>query len=195
MLLCIIIICYSQISYVWFDILNYLNLLSLLVEFYCLTLKKRHYENQKFINSLNVNEWKFHSPIEWNSCKPLKKEWFCTLNSKFPLIKSENHSKKSELPLIWGVKRRTTRKRIVLRLTPQTSGNSLFLESFSLYMSGNLLFSVQNHSFLSGLQEFHSFGEWNFHSFTFREILLMQKGVNTIGSSGPVFPGCDPNFT
>ena len=45
--------------------------------------------------SLNVNEWKFHSPIEWNSCKPLKKEWFCTLNSKFPLIKSENHSKKS----------------------------------------------------------------------------------------------------
>ena len=23
--------------------------------------------------SLNVNEWKFHSPIEWNSCKPLKK--------------------------------------------------------------------------------------------------------------------------
>ena len=119
--------------------------------------------------SLNVNEWKFHSPIEWNSCKPLKKEWFCTLNSKFPLIKSENHSKKSELPLIWGVKRRTTRKRIVLRLTPQTSGNSLFLESFSLYMSGNLLFNVQNHSFLSGLQEFHSFGEWNFHSFTFRE--------------------------
>ena len=97
--------------------------------------------------SLNVNEWKFHSPIEWNSCKPLKKEWFCTLNSKFPLIKSENHSKKSELPLIWGVKRRTTRKRIVLRLTPQTSGNSLFLESFSLYMSGNLLFNVQNHSF------------------------------------------------
>ena len=92
--------------------------------------------------SLNVNEWKFHSPIEWNSCKPLKKEWFCTLNSKFPLIKSENHSKKSELPLIWGVKRRTTRKRIVLRLTPQTSGNSLFLESFSLYMSGNLLFNV-----------------------------------------------------
>ena len=121
------------------------------------------------IHSLNVNEWKFHSPIEWNSCKPLKKEWFCTLNSKFPLIKSENHSKKSELPLIWGVKRRTTRKRIVLRLTPQTSGNSLFLESFSLYMSGNLLFNVQNHSFLSGLQEFHSFGEWNFHSFTFRE--------------------------
>ena len=119
--------------------------------------------------SLNVNEWKFHSPIEWNSCKPLKKEWFCTLNSKFPLIKSENHSKKSELPLIWGVKRRTTRKRIVLRLTPQTSGNSLFFESFSLYMSGNLLFNVQNHSFLSGLQEFHSFGEWNFHSFTFRE--------------------------
>ena len=119
--------------------------------------------------SLNVNEWKFHSPIEWNSCKPLKKEWFCTLSSKFPLIKSENHSKKSELPLIWGVKRRTTRKRIVLRLTPQTSGNSLFLESFSLYMSGNLLFNVQNHSFLSGLQEFHSFGEWNFHSFTFRE--------------------------
>ena len=119
--------------------------------------------------SLNVNEWKFHSPIEWNSCKPLKKEWFCTLNSKFPLIKSENHSKKSELPLIWGVKRRTTRKRIVLRLTPQTSGNSLFLESFSLYMSGNLLFNVQNHSFLSGLQEFHSFGGWNFHSFTFRE--------------------------
>ena len=114
--------------------------------------------------SLNVNEWKFHSPIEWNSCKPLKKEWFCTLNSKFPLIKSENHSKKSELPFIWGVKRRTTRKRIVLRLTPQTSGNSLFLESFSLYMSGNLLFNVQNHSFLSGLQEFHSFGEWNFHS-------------------------------
>ena len=91
------------------------------------------------------------------------------LNSKFPLIKSENHPKKSELPLIWGVKRRTTRKRIVLRLTPQTSGNSLFLESFSLYMSGNLLFNVQNHSFLSGLQEFHSFGEWNFHSFTFRE--------------------------
>ena len=119
--------------------------------------------------SLNVNEWKFHSPIEWNSCKLLKKEWVCTLNSKFPLIKSENHSKKSELPLIWGVKRRTTRKRIVLRLTPQTSGNSLFLESFSLYMSGNLLFNVQNHSFLSGLQEFHSFGEWNFHSFTFRE--------------------------
>ena len=119
--------------------------------------------------SLNVNEWKFHSPREWNSCKPLKKEWFCTLNSKFPLIKSENHSKKSELPLIWGVKRRTTRKRIVLRLTPQTSGNSLFLESFSLYMSGNLLFNVQNHSFSSGLQEFHSFGEWNFHSFTFRE--------------------------
>ena len=36
-------------------------------------------------------------------------------------------------------------------------------------MSGNLLFNVQNHSFLSGLQEFHSFGEWNFHSFTFRE--------------------------
>ena len=123
--------------------------------------------------SLNVNEWKFHSPIEWNSCKPLKKEWFCTLNSKFPLIKSENHSKKSELPLIWGVKRRTTRKRIVLRLTPQTSGNSLFLESFSLYMSGNLLFNVQNHSFLSGLQEFHSFGEWNFHSFTFREYLFV----------------------
>ena len=122
--------------------------------------------------SLNVNEWKFHSPIEWNSCKPLKKEWFCTSNSKFPLIKSENHSKKSELPLIWGVKRRTTRKRIVLRLTPQTSGNSLFLESFSLYMSGNLLFNVQNHSFLSGLQEFHSFGEWNFHSFTFREYHL-----------------------
>ena len=122
--------------------------------------------------SLNVNEWKFHSPIEWNSCKPLKKEWFCTLNSKFPLIKSENHSKKSELPLIWGVKRRTTRKRIVLRLTPQTSGNSLFLESFSLYMSGNLLFNVQNHSFLSGLQEFHSFGEWNFHSFTFREYVI-----------------------
>ena len=101
-------------------------------------------EEQLFLNgkylfcqnhySLNVNEWKFHSPIEWNSCKPLKKEWFCTLNSKFPLIKSENHSKKSELPLIWGVKRRTTRKRIVLRLTPQTSGNSLFLESFSLYM-------------------------------------------------------------
>ena len=121
------------------------------------------------IYSLNVNEWKFHSPIEWNSCKPLKKEWFCTLNSKFPLIKSENHSKKSELPLIWGVKRRTTRKRIVLRLTPQTSGNSLFLESFSLYTSGNLLFNVQNHSFLSGLQEFHSFGEWNFHSFAFRE--------------------------
>ena len=126
-----------------------------------------HHSNQS--HSLNVNEWKFHSPIEWNSCKPLKKEWFCTLNSKFPLIKSENHSKKSELPLIWGVKRRTTRKRIVLRLTPQTSGNSLFLESFSLYMSGNLLFNVQNHSFLSGLQEFHSFGEWNFHSFTFRE--------------------------
>ena len=23
--------------------------------------------------SLNVNEWKFHSPKEWNSCKPLKK--------------------------------------------------------------------------------------------------------------------------
>ena len=84
--------------------------------------------------SLNVNEWKFHSPIEWNSCKPLKKEWFCTLNSKFPLIKSENHSKKSELPLIWGVKRRTTRKRIVLRLTPQTSGNSLFFGViFTLY--------------------------------------------------------------
>ena len=124
------------------------------------------------VYSLNVNEWKFHSPIEWNSCKPLKKEWFCTLNSKFSLIKSENHSKKSELPLIWGVKRRTTRKRIVLRLTPQTSGNSLFLESFSLYMSGNLLFNVQNHSFLSGLQEFHSFGEWNFHSFTFREYCL-----------------------
>ena len=122
-----------------------------------------------FSYSLNVNEWKFHSPIEWNSCKPLKKEWFCTLNSKFPLIKSENHSKKSELPLIWGVKRRTTRKRIVLRLTPQTSGNSLFLESFSLYMSRNLLSNVQNHSILSGLQEFHSFGEWNFHSFTFRE--------------------------
>ena len=116
---------------------------------------------------------KFHSPIEWNSCKPLKKEWFCTLNSKFPLIKSENHSKKSELPLIWGVKRRTTRKRIVLRLTPQMSGNSLFLESFSLYMSGNLLFNVQNHSFLSGLQEFHSFGEWNFHSFTFREYAVI----------------------
>ena len=137
--------------------------------------------------SLNVNEWKFHSPIEWNSCKPLKKEWFCTLNSKFPLIKSENHSKKSELPLIWGVKRRTTRKRIVLRLTPQTSGNSLFLESFSLYMSGNLLFNVQNHSFLSGLQEFHSFGEWNFHSFTFREyatlshlcvVLIANKVIN-----------------
>ena len=36
-------------------------------------------------------------------------------------------------------------------------------------MSGNLLFNVQNHSFLSGLQEFHSIGEWNFHSFTFRE--------------------------
>ena len=124
--------------------------------------------------SLNVNEWKFHSPIEWNSCKPLKKEWFCTLNSKFPLIKSENDSKKSELPLIWGVKRRTTRKRIVLRLTPQTSGNSLFLESFSLYMSGNLLFNVQNHSFLSGLQEFHSFGEWNFHSFTFREYVFLK---------------------
>ena len=33
-------------------------------------------------------------------------------------------------------------------------------------MSGNLLFNVQNHSFLSGLQEFHSIGEWNFHSFT-----------------------------
>ena len=131
--------------------------------------------------SLNVNEWKFHSPIEWNSCKPLKKEWFCTLNSKFPLIKSENHSKKSELPLIWGVKRRTTRKRIVLRLTPQTSGNSLFLESFSLYMSGNLLFNVQNHSFLSSLQEFHSFGEWNFHSFTFREYLgkrTLQSSIN-----------------
>ena len=126
------------------------------------------------IYSLNVNEWKFHSPIEWNSCKPLKKEWFCTLNSKFPLIKSENHSKKSELPLIWGVKRRTTRKRIVLRLTPQTSGNSLFLESFSLYMSGNLLFNVQNHSFLSGLQEFHSFGEWNFHLFTFREYYVFR---------------------
>ena len=130
--------------------------------------------------SLNVNEWKFHSPKEWNSCTPLKKEWFCTLNSKFPLIKSENDSKKSELPLIWGVKRRTTRKRIVLRLTPQTSGNSLFLESFSLYMSGNLLLNVQNHSFLSGLQEFHSFGEWNFHSFTFREYevispLLLKK--------------------
>ena len=38
-------------------------------------------------------------------------------------------------------------------------------------MSGNLLFNVQNHSFLSGLQEFHSIGEWNFHSFTFREHL------------------------
>ena len=25
-------------------------------------------------------------------------------------------------------------------------------------MSGNLLFNVKNHSFLSGLQEFHSFG-------------------------------------
>ena len=49
------------------------------------------------------------------------------------------------------------------------SGNSLFLEWFSLFMSGNLLFNVQNHSFLSGLQEFHSIGEWNFHSFTFRE--------------------------
>ena len=130
--------------------------------------------------SLNVNEWKFHSPIEWNSCKPLKKEWFCTLNSKFPLIKSENHSKKSELPLIWGVKRRTTRKRIVLRLTPQTSGNSLFLESFSLYMSGNLLFNVQNHSFLSGLQEFHSFGEWNFHSFTFREYAIWDSRKEAI---------------
>ena len=129
--------------------------------------------------SLNVNEWKFHSPIEWNSCKPLKKEWFCTLNSKFPLIKSENHSKKSELPLIWGVKRRTTRKRIVLRLTPQTSGNSLFLESFSLYMSGNLLFNVQNHSFLSGVQEFHSFGEWNFHSFTFREYVTGGGGTHS----------------
>ena len=128
--------------------------------------------------SLNVNEWKFHSPIEWNSCKPLKKEWFCTLNSKFPLIKSENHSKKSELPLIWGVKRRTTRKRIVLRLTPQTSRNSLFLESFSLYMSGNLLFNIQNHSFLSGLQEFHSFGEWNFHSFTFREYLAYSLNLS-----------------
>ena len=136
--------------------------------------------------SLNVNEWKFHSPIEWNSCKRLKKEWFCTLNSKFPLIKSENHSKKSELPLIWGVKRRTTRKRIVLRLTPQTSGNSLFLESFSLYMSGNLLFNVQNHSFLSGLQEFHSFGEWNFHSFTFREYFDVCSG-KTRGSRTTCF--------
>ena len=145
-------------------------------------------------HSLNVNEWKFHSPIEWNSCKPLKKEWFCTLNSKFPLIKSENHSKKSELPLIWGVKRRTTRKRIVLRLTPQTSGNSLFLESFSLYMSGNLLFNVQNHSFLSGLQEFHSFGEWNFHSFTFREhtfaiiIILDLKIHQSMWIHWPFFP-------
>ena len=132
------------------------------------------YSFTHLLYSLNVNEWKFHSPKEWNSCKPLKQEWFCTLNSKFPLIKSENRSKKSELPLIWGVKRRTTRKRIVLRLTPQTSGNSLFLESFSLYMSGNLLFNVQNHSFLSGLQEFHSFGEWNFHSFTFREYLVVK---------------------
>ena len=135
--------------------------------------------------SLNVNEWKFHSPIEWNSCKPLKKEWFCTLNSKFPLIKSENHSKKSELPLIWGVKRRTTRKRIVLHLTPQTSGNSLFLEWFSLFMSGNLLFNVQNHSFLSGLQEFHSFGEWNFHSFTFREHCIL---IYSQTNSRPLFP-------
>ena len=79
--------------------------------------------------SLNVNEWKFHSPKEWNSCKPLKKEWFCTLNSKFPLV--------------WGVKRRTILFRVVLRLTPQMSGNSLFLEWFSLFMSGNLLFNVQ----------------------------------------------------
>ena len=137
--------------------------------------------------SLNVNEWKFHSPIEWNSCKPLKKEWFCTLNSKFPLIKSENHSKKSELPLIWGVKRRTTRKRIVLRLTHQTSGNSLFLESFSLYMSGNLLFNIQNHSFLSGLQEFHSFGEWNFHSFTFREYTFRIKIFVNMWNLGQVW--------
>ena len=141
------------------------------IKFWCTPFPRNAY-------TLNVNEWKFHSPIEWNSCKPLKKEWFCTLNSKFPLIKSENHSRKSELPLIWGVKRRTTRKRFVLRLTPQTSGNSLFLESFSLYTSGNLLFNVQNHSFLSGLQEFHSFGEWNFHSFTFREYAMQHHSGN-----------------
>ena len=126
-------------------------------------------QNEHSRYSLNVNEWKFHSPKEWNSCKPLKKEWFCTLNSKFPLIWSENDSKKSEFPLVWGLKRRTILFRVVLRLTPQMSGNSLFLEWFSLFMSGNLLFNVQNHSFLSGLQEFHSIGEWNFHSFTFRE--------------------------
>ena len=42
-------------------------------------------------------------------------------------------------------------------------------------MSGNLLFNVQNHSFLSGLQEFHSIGEWNFHSFTFREYVPRVK--------------------
>ena len=125
--------------------------------------------------SLNVNEWKFHSPKEWNSCKPLKKEWFCTLNSKFPLIWSENDSKKSEFPLVWGVERRTILFRVVLRLTPQMSGNSLFLEWFSLFMSGNLLFNVQNHSFLSGLQEFHSIGEWNFHSFTFREYINSKR--------------------
>ena len=84
--------------------------------------------------SLNVNEWKFHSPIEWNSCKPLKKEWFCTLNSKFPLIKSENHSKKSELPLICGVKRRTTRKRIVLRLNSSNEWKFTFFGViFTLY--------------------------------------------------------------
>ena len=57
------------------------------------------------------------------------------------------------------------------------SGNSLFVESFSLFMSGNLLFNVQNHSFLSGLQEFHSFGEWNFHSFTFREYSLWKHQI------------------
>ena len=44
-------------------------------------------------------------------------------------------------------------------------------------MSGNLLFNVQNHFFLSGLQEFHSFGEWNFHSFTFREYSIQIMNV------------------
>ena len=39
-------------------------------------------------------------------------------------------------------------------------------------MSGNLLFNVQNHSFLSGLQEFHSFGSEIFTRLHLESILF-----------------------
>ena len=90
---CVLIFIIIYLGIVFISTIFLTNIVILVTNFtfnsfvcYMFTQKKATNNQTSIHYSLNVNEWKFHSPKEWNSCKPLKKEWFCTLNSKFPLI-------------------------------------------------------------------------------------------------------------